>query len=110
MDLSVKVIKLSGIVGHIQAKQFRQEISDLIEAGAIEILIDFEQVTFMDSSGLGALISVLKTIRAANGTLSLCSLRQEVKMLLELADVSQFFVIFSNQEAFYQMKGSYSSI
>lgn len=106
----MKVIKLCGILSHVQAKQFRQEISDLVEAGAIEILVDFEQVTFMDSSGLGALVSVLKTIRAANGSLSLCSLRQEVKMLLELADVAQFFAIFSSQEAFYQMRGSYSSI
>jgi anti-anti-sigma factor len=108
MSLPVKVIKLSGIFGHIQAKQFRQEISDLIETGASHFLIDFEKVTFMDSSGLGALVSTLKIVNAADGMLSLCSVSPEVRMLLELADVIQFFEIFSSQEAFAQ--SSYSSI
>lgn len=109
MSLSVQVIKPCGILGQTQAKQFRQEVSDLLDAGVIEILIDFGQVTFMDSAGLGALINVLKTVRAADRVLSLCSLRQEVKMLLELADVVQFFTIFSDQEAFYQARENYSS-
>ncbi|BAS58860.1 MULTISPECIES: STAS domain-containing protein [Leptolyngbya] len=110
MSLPVKVIQLSGILSHTQAKQFRQEIADLIEAGTVEVLIDFEQVTFMDSAGLGVLVSILKLVNGADGTVSLCSIRQEVKMLLDLADVAQFFEIFPNQEAFYQAKANYSPI
>ncbi|MBD1854117.1 MULTISPECIES: STAS domain-containing protein [Leptolyngbya] len=110
MSLPIKVIQLSGILSHLQAKQFRQNIAKLIEAGAIEVLIDFEQVTFMDSAGLGALVSVLKLVNGADGTVSLCSVRQEVRMLLELADVAQFFEIFPDREAFYQTKANCSAI
>ena len=111
MSQSVKVIEISGILGHAQAKQFKQEILDLIaartnaERGAnIEVLVNFEQVAFMDSSGLGALVSALKAVKAAKGELSLCAVKKEVKMLLELADVLQFLPIFPDQAAFYQAK------
>ena len=100
MSHSVKVIKVCGILGHTQAKQFRQEILDLMAVGVREILIDFEQVAFMDSSGLGALVSALKAVRAAQGRLVLCSVKQEIRMLLELTDVIQFFPIFLSQAEF----------
>ncbi len=104
MNYSVKVIKVHRILGHTEAKQFRQEILDLIATGTNEILVDFEQAVFMDSSGLGALVSALKAVKAAQGKLSLCAIRQEIKMLLELADVIQFFPIFLDQAAFYQAR------
>lgn len=115
MSSPVKVIKVYGILGQTQAKQFRQEILDLIatrtkaEHGAgIEILIDFEQAAFMDSSGLGALVSVLKAVKSVQGKISLCAVRQEIKMLLELANVIQHFPIFSDQADFYQARESCS--
>ncbi|GAP95175.1 STAS domain-containing protein [Leptolyngbya sp. NIES-2104] len=100
MSHPVKVVKVCGILGHTQAKQFKQDIFDVIAAGTVQILVDFEQATFMDSSGLGALVSSLKVVKAAQGTLALCSLGQEIRMLLELADVIQFFPIFANQLEF----------
>lgn len=106
MYYPVEVIKVCGILGHSQAKQFKQEILDLIATGTKEVLIDFEQAAFMDSSGLGALISALKAVRAAHGRVSLCAVKQEIRMLLELADVIQFFPIFSSQDEFYQQKNT----
>jgi len=115
MSHSVKVIKVCGILDDAQAKQFRQEILSFIAARAnvergesievlVDVLVDFEQTAFVDSSGLGALISALKAVKAAHGRLSLCSVRHEIKMLLELADVIQFFPIFSDQADFYQQE------
>lgn len=106
----MKVIQVCGILGHTQAKQFRQEILDVIAVGTREVLVDFEQVAFMDSSGLGALVSGLKAVTAVQGNLALCSVRQEIKMLLELADVLQFFPIFPSQTAFYQARENCSVI
>lgn len=110
MSHPVKVIKVCGILGHTQAKQFKQEILDLIHTGTIEILVDFEKATFMDSSGLGALVSSLKAIKAAQGVLSLCAMKQELRMLLELADVIQFFPIFADQAEFDRARSSCSVV
>jgi anti-anti-sigma factor len=46
------------------------------------VLIDFQDVTFMDSSGLGALVLALKTVRAAGGKLFICSVNEQIKCYL----------------------------
>lgn len=104
MSHPVKVIKVCGILGHTQAKEFKQDVLDSVAAGKSEILVDFEQATFMDSSGLGALVSSLKAVNAAQGTLAICAMKKEIRMLLELADVIQFFPIFADQAEFVQAK------
>lgn len=100
MNSTLKVIHSSGIFNSTQADQFNQEITDSMNAGIHNILINFKDVSFMDSSGLGVLVVALKTVKAAGGKIALCSVRDEVRMLLELADVDQFFEIFPDQSSF----------
>lgn len=100
MNSTVKVVQLSGVLNNLQADQFRQEINSTLDAGVNHILVDFQDVTFMDSSGLGALITALKQVKAAGGRFSLCSVRREVQMMFEIADVEQFFEIFAGRDDF----------
>ena len=64
------------------------------------MLIDFQDVTFMDSSGLGALVLALKTVRAAGGKLFICSINEQVRMLFELTSMDRVFQIFPNRDEF----------
>lgn len=100
MSPIVKVVQPSGILDGTKAGEFRQEISDVVENGANVVLIDFRDVTFMDSSGLGALVLALKTVRASGGKLFICSINEQVKMLFELTSMDRVFEIFANQEEF----------
>lgn len=100
MSSIVKVIKPSGILDGTKTNQFRQEVSGCVEEGADIILINFKDVTFMDSSGLGALVLALKTVRASGGKLFICSINEQIRMLFELTSMDRVFEIFSNQEAF----------
>ncbi|MBW4650680.1 MAG: STAS domain-containing protein [Kastovskya adunca ATA6-11-RM4] len=100
MSPVVKIVEPSGILDGTKAGPFRQEISDLIDANADIILIDFQKITFMDSSGLGALVLTLKTVRAAGGKLFICSVNDQIKMLFELTSMDRVFEIFSNREEF----------
>ena len=54
----------------------------------------------MDSSGLGALVLILKNVRSAGATLFLCSINEQIKMLFELTSMDRVFEIFSNREEF----------
>jgi anti-anti-sigma factor len=96
---TTNVLRLSGVFDRSQIHQFNQSIHDLINTGAGQILLDFQDVIFMDSSGLGALVGALKSVEAVGSKLLLCSLKSEVRMLLELTDIDQFFVIFPNSES-----------
>ncbi|MEM6501078.1 MAG: STAS domain-containing protein [Cyanobacteria bacterium P01_C01_bin.89] len=100
MAATVKVICPEGILDGTQAGEFRKQVGDAVEGGSETVLIDFKNVTFMDSSGLGALVLSLKSVRAAGGKLFVCSVNEQVKMLLELTSMDRVFEIFESQEAF----------
>jgi anti-sigma B factor antagonist len=100
MSPVVKYVEPSGILDGTKASEFRQEISESVEKGAAIILIDFNDVTFMDSSGLGALVLALKTVRAAGIKLYICSINDQIKMLFELTSMDRVFEIYRNRETF----------
>jgi anti-sigma B factor antagonist len=102
MSSPIKVIQPSGILDGAQAGQFRQDIAEAVQGGVEMIVVDFKNVTFMDSSGLGALVLSLKTVRAAESKLFLCSINDQIKMLFELTNVEQVFEIFNNYEELEQ--------
>jgi anti-anti-sigma factor len=100
MSPVVKVVHPTGILDGTKAQQFREEISQLVEQKTEVVLIDFKNVTFMDSSGLGALVLALKTVRAAGGKLFICSVNDQIKMLFELTSMDRVFEIFADYDAF----------
>ncbi len=99
----VKVIKLSGNLNSTTSQEFRQNITKIIEVGVKIVLLDFQDVTFMDSSGLGALVLAFKTLRAADIQLVICSINEQVRILFELTNMDKIFEIFPTQEAFNQV-------
>ncbi|AOY84778.1 STAS domain-containing protein [Moorena producens JHB] len=100
MSSTLKVVQPSGILDGTKAASFREEVNQLVQAGGDIILIDFQDVTFMDSSGLGALVLALKTVRAGGSTMSICSVNEQIKMLFELTSMDRVFEIFSTREDF----------
>ncbi len=102
MSSIVKIIQPSGILDSINGNRLRREVSDVIEAGAKAVLIDCCEVEFMDSSGLGALVMSLKTVRDAGSKLSICSINDQLRILFELTSMDDIFEVFANQEEFNQ--------
>ncbi|MGF1492813.1 MAG: STAS domain-containing protein [Microcoleaceae cyanobacterium] len=96
----VMILTPGGLLDGTKATSFRQEINKLVEDGAKTILIDFKDVSFMDSSGLGALVLALKSVRAAGGKLAVCSINEQIKILFELTSMDRVFPIFENRAAF----------
>jgi anti-anti-sigma factor len=100
MSPVVKVLQPSGLLDGTKATQVRQEIDDILDQRADIVLIDLKDVTFIDSSGLGALVSALKAVRSAGGKLFICSINTQVRMLFELTSMDRVFQIFKNQDEF----------
>jgi anti-anti-sigma factor len=102
MNQAFKVVKLSGIINNTNSEELRQQIINLQESGAKTVLVDCQDVAFMDSSALGALVLAFKTLRAANSRLVLCSINEQVRILFELTGMDKVFEIFSSQDEFNQ--------
>jgi anti-anti-sigma factor len=103
MREQVKVIKLSGNLNATTSQEFRQSITKILEVGVKIVLVDFQDVTFMDSSGLGSLVLAFKTLRAADTKLVICSINEQVRILFELTNMDKIFEIFTSQEEFNQV-------
>jgi anti-sigma B factor antagonist len=76
---------------------FRAAMSPLMDKSA-HFVIDLAEVEFMDSTGLGAMLSCLRTIKAKGGTLKLCSLSSEVSQLFEMVMMDRVFDIYPGPE------------
>jgi anti-anti-sigma factor len=100
MSLSVKVLELSGILDGIKGNELRREVSGVLANGAEILLIDMKEVNFIDSSGLGALVSAMQMARNANAKLFICSISAQVKMLFELTKMDRIFQTFADQDEF----------
>lgn len=102
MDHNVKIIQPSGILDGIRGNQLRREVSDVMATGADIVLIDLQSVNFIDSSGLGSLVSAMKTVRSAGSRLFICSVNDQVRMLFELTKMERVFETFSDRQEFEQ--------
>ncbi|MBZ8179485.1 MAG: STAS domain-containing protein [Oscillatoria sp. PMC 1051.18] len=100
MSSKIKIFQPSGILDGTKASEFRQQISESVKNGAETVLVDFQDVTFMDSSGLGALVLALKSVRSAGGKLYICSINDQIRMLFELTSMDRVFDIFLSREEF----------
>lgn len=78
--------------------EFKSRVADLINRGHLFFLLDLSQVDFIDSSGLGAMISILKTLRLHNGDLVLCDLKPTVLNLLQLTRMHNVFIIRATEK------------
>jgi anti-sigma B factor antagonist len=94
----VTVVQVDGqlIVGN------RHELKDLVQAaldsGQRRLLIDFSRTGYIDSSGLGALVSISKRIRESGGELRLAGLNEDLRSLFELTKLDTLFTITETPE------------
>jgi anti-sigma B factor antagonist len=78
-------------------KLFRDAISPLSEQYT-SLLMDMGALNFVDSSGLGALLSTLRSMNSKNGQLRLFGMTRPVRALFELVRMHRIFLIFDSQE------------
>lgn len=83
--------------------EIKGKFVDLINRGNNFFILTLSQVEFVDSSGLGALISILKTIALNNGDMVLCELNNPVMSLLKLTRMTNIFKICPTEQEGIQL-------
>ena len=89
----VVVVGVDGqlIVGNRQ--DLKQKVLDALDGGARKFVIDFVKTGYIDSSGLGVLVSLSKKIREQGGELRLAGLNDDLQTLFELTKLDTLFTI-----------------
>ena len=89
----ITIVEVDGelIVGNRQ--ELKEKVLGRLEEGDRRFLIDFTSSSYIDSSGLGVLVSLSKKIREAGGSLRLAGLNEDLRTLFELTKLDTLFQI-----------------
>ncbi|MCS7053367.1 MAG: STAS domain-containing protein [Ignavibacterium sp.] len=91
------IIELKGdVMGGDDTKEFNELLHKLIDEGKKNIIVDLGEVKFMNSSGLGMLISALTTAKKAEGNLKLARVGEKIQSLLIITKLIQIFETFES--------------
>jgi anti-sigma B factor antagonist len=94
-DVMVINVKEERLDAH-NSGDLKSEMQKLFTEGNKNILVDLKDVRFIDSSGLGALVSGFKNAISHQGNLKLSSLQPQVKSMFELTRLHRVFEIFAS--------------
>ena len=83
----VAVIRPHGRLTMITTAELRTLVADTVGGGRTHVVVDLSRTEFVDSSGLGALISGLKTARQAGGDLRIAGAGPQVEAVLDLTNL-----------------------
>jgi anti-sigma B factor antagonist len=82
------VVHVNGEVDLATCPQLRAKLVELVDQGVYHLIVDLEQVSFLDSSGIGVLIGGLRRVREHGGSLRLTAPSPQVRRVLELTGVT----------------------
>jgi len=97
---AIQIFQPTRILSASATGDLLDSIDDCLEAGKTNILIDLQNVLFMDSSGLGALVIALKRVKAVNGRFALCCVNGQARMLLEQSGMEGVFEVYASSAEF----------
>ena len=95
-DVTIVDVEGQLIVGNRQ--ELKQKMLDRLEDGDRKFVVDFSNTGYIDSSGLGVLVSLSKKIREQDGQLRLASLNEDLRTLFELTKLDTLFQIADSRE------------
>lgn len=102
----ITVIVLRGEIGTETVNQFKDRIDQLVAEGQCKIIMDFQEVNYLNSMGLGVVAATLKKVKKIKGDLKLVKLSPAVQELFELTRLTKVFEIFESEEdAFKSFSG-----
>ncbi len=76
----------------------REKITDLLDRGERNIILNMARVSYLDSSGTGEVVSLLMKVKKRNGELKLLSLSQKIKDIFQIAQLLSIFDYYTDEK------------
>jgi anti-sigma B factor antagonist len=94
----ITIVDLSGRISLGEGSALlRKTVRDLLENGQNKILLNLGDVNYIDSSGIGELVSGFTAVRSRNGELKLLNLTKKVHDLLQITKLFTVFDVYSDE-------------
>ncbi len=107
MDLSLNtrtvgdrtIVEVGGEIDVYTAPKLREALIELVQGGTYNIVVDMEQVEFLDSTGLGVLVGGLKRVRSHDGSMTLVCTQERLLKIFRITGLTRVFEIHPDVEA-----------
>jgi anti-sigma B factor antagonist len=93
------LITCAGRLTAASAPALKARMHELVGHGSLELVCDLSAVSFLDSSGLAALVSGLKSTREAGGWIKLAGMNPQVRNIFVLTKLERVFELYPNVDA-----------
>lgn len=91
----IQILELSGkIIGGPDATKVNDKLHEFVESGMTKIVADLSHVNWMNSSGLGILISALTTVKNSGGELKVAAATEKIKNLLTITKLIKVIKLY----------------
>ena len=91
------VVELAGEIDVYTSPKVKDAITELIDQGHYNLVINLEKVRYIDSTGLGVLIGGLKRVREYGGSVSLVCTNPQIKKIFDITGLVKIFGIFDSE-------------
>lgn len=96
-DGDVTIIELSGkVMGGPDHEKFKNAITELIDGGVKNFILDLSGVPWINSTGLGILISGFTSIKNSGGVMKVCSVKERVLSIFYISQLENVFEVFES--------------
>lgn len=92
-DKNIWVVIPEGEIDIYTSPKLKEKLSEALEDKKTDILMDCEKLDYVDSTGLGALISILKTIRNNDNNIYMENVKPNIRKLFNITELDKVFVI-----------------
>jgi anti-sigma B factor antagonist len=90
------VVAVGGEIDVYTAPKLREHLIDLVSGGSYHLIIDMENVDFLDSTGLGVLVGGLKRVRSHEGSLDLVCTQDRILKIFRITGLTKVFTIHAS--------------
>ena len=89
----IEVVDVGGEIDIYTAPRLRELLIDLVSKGSYQLVVNMDEVEFVDSTGLGVLVGGLKRVRAHDGSLDLVCTRERILRIFRITGLTKVFGI-----------------
>jgi len=90
----IEVIDVQGEIDIYTAPRLRELLIDLVSKGSYQLVVNLDEVGFLDSTGLGVLVGGLKRVRAHDGSLRLVCSQERILKIFRITGLTEVFGIY----------------
>lgn len=88
-----RVLAINGQIDSNTSADLEKKLTDLLNAGEKQIILDFKNVDYISSAGLRVIVKAIKEIKQAQGRMCLCSVKDYIMEVFDVSGLATFFTI-----------------